>query len=257
MKKLIVCLLLISASSSLFSQDAGRDIITLKTGNTYTGNIVFRNDDVVLLQTDSGERFQFLLSAIKEIKKRQLPVESDRKNEGNAEITDMAGNDHLRMQLIVSGGASFAEKSFDLHPSVQASLLLATDDLLDKPLTAGFGLGYHAVLTKENDVVTPVPFLPLFAHLQYNFSKARHRPFVGFDVGYAFALSEKYKGGPNTKLSAGYAFNMTYKTAFYAGLFYGLQGIAADLHEELNGETYQYLGKTVINTFGLHIVVQF
>jgi hypothetical protein len=258
MKKIISCLLLMSISFSLFSQEAGRDIVILKTGNTYIGNIILQNDDIVLLQADSGERFQFLLSAIKEIKKGALSAEPDGKNaNGDAEMIDMSENDNLRMQIDVSGGASFADKAFGLSPSVQASLLLAIDKLFDKPLTAGFGLGYHAILLKENEAISPTPFLPLFVHLQYNFSKAKHHPFIGFDAGYALALSEEYKGGLNTKISAGYAYNITHKTTFYAGLFYGLQGISTNLREEFNNEAYLYFGKTVINNFGLKIIFQF
>lgn len=250
--------LLLLIAASLYAQEKRMDIVVLNTGNTYVGSIVVQNDDIVILQTNDGTRFQFSNTEIKEIKKNEIYHESDDFSQKESpEILDLS-NDNIRMMINVSGGASFAEKAFSLSPSLQAGLLFVKDNIFGKALLGGVEIAYQAIFLKEENTESQtISFLPLSLHLQYNFSSKRHHPFVGIDTGYAFSLSEAYKGGISTKISAGYSYRLSYRTVLYTGFYYGLQMISTNLTENFNKEEYNYFGKTVINNFGIKLALQF
>ncbi|HOO18887.1 MAG TPA: hypothetical protein PK296_01715, partial [Paludibacteraceae bacterium] len=54
---------------NLSAQEIVHDKLILKSGDIYVGEIILKNDEIVILQTTDGTRYQFPFSDIKEISK--------------------------------------------------------------------------------------------------------------------------------------------------------------------------------------------
>ena len=53
--------------SPVFGQQNSSDVIYLKNGEKYIGKIILNNEQIVMLETEGGKKYQFQTSEIKEI----------------------------------------------------------------------------------------------------------------------------------------------------------------------------------------------
>ena len=65
-------------SFSLHAQKANEDVIWLKNGEKYTGEIVLRNADIVMLKTADGKQFQFQVSEIEKITQQERKLANEK-----------------------------------------------------------------------------------------------------------------------------------------------------------------------------------
>lgn len=74
MKRLIqlVALFLLLSISTFAQQAVTQSVITLKTGERYRGEIVMRTDEILMLKTGDGKRYQFRVGEIEKIKQETL-----------------------------------------------------------------------------------------------------------------------------------------------------------------------------------------
>ncbi len=245
---LVFCLLF---SVTIRGQEASiHDKITLKTGEIYTGEIVVKNDEMIMLKSTNGTRYQFPLSEISKIEKEDLKNNSIAVNNAKSEIATTTGN--ISGILEFAGGISSAKNCFDPSTNSQVSLIFGNKSVLGQQVFLGFGLGLNATFETTNS--STIAFLPLFLRLQTTLSKNKIAPFLGMDAGYAFALNEEFGGGPFAKVSFGINYKLTYKTALLVGIYAGVNSISAN---QIDTNGYSYYGNTSMTGFGIKAGLQF
>ena len=86
---------------SAFAQNAVAEKVFLKSGKSYTGEIVLRNDEVLILKLSDGTRFQF---AAQDIEK----IETVTSEEQQAEQNDHSGQAGLH--VVAPAEAAFPDQ---------------------------------------------------------------------------------------------------------------------------------------------------
>jgi len=254
MKHLSFLVLILFFSIQLWGQESTiRDKITLKSGEVYSGEIVAKTTEMVMIKTSNGTRYQFQLSEVNKIEKRpdnQTSVENIKnQNQNISTENNFCGNIEL------SAGISNAKNSFSLCPTTELSMIFGNKRVLGKDIFMGLGIGYNITLLSQNS--NPISFLPLFLRLQSTLTKNRTAPFIGIDAGYAFGLTSDFGGGPLVKISLGVTRKLSYKTTIYCGIFAGVNSITGKITETNELGTFSYIGHNSMINFGLKFGFQF
>lgn len=250
----IILICIMFSFLSIFAQTIMQDKVILKTGEVYLGEIVVRNQDMVMIKTQNGNRYQFPLSQIKEmsrVKLTQVPL--DTLHTIRNEVKQSEGNFCGMIEL--TEGVSQAKYDFGWSPNTQLSLLFGTKRICGQNLFLGAGIGYNITNVKVNP--ESIRFLPVFIRLQNTLNKKRTAPYIGMDAGYSFALNSDYGGGVLIKISAGITHKLTYKTAVFAGVYTGVQALSGQLTETNELGVYSYPGKTTMKSAGIKIGMSF
>lgn len=245
MKRILGFLIaMLFVSFSLHAQKANEDVIWLKNGEKYTGEIVLRNADIVMLKTADGKQFQFQVSEIEKI------TQQERKAEKVAEKPDekhTAGS--LALMLQGGGGVSALTGGFGASFTPDVSLAFGTRNAFGKHIFLGAGVGYETVLVSASK--SSYAFLPVFVQLQSDFGNAVLKPALNVKTGYAFHLQDNYKGGLFLQISGGANYQITQKSSVYFGLFARLQRTNGSVTETLPQGDFTAKSNAVIRTFGL------
>lgn len=246
---LLVCLFL---SLDAMSQEALlQDKVTLCTGDVYRGEIVAKTDDMIMIKTKDGSRYQFQISEVASIEKEAIVKEELAGKSGEAE--ELPGNFGGIFELW--GGVSQAAKAFGAAPSAQVSLIFGNKLALGENVFLGLGVGFQSIF--DTSGAGTVSLLPVFVRLQNTVSEKRTSPFVSLDAGYAFAMANDYGGGAQARISAGIMRRINYKTYFSIGAFAAVNSLAASLTEIRENASYRYYGQTALTTAGVKLGLQF
>ncbi|MDR2841294.1 MAG: hypothetical protein LBV75_08590 [Paludibacter sp.] len=247
MKNFILIIFLLSFST-IFAQQA----VTLRTGEKYTGEILLQNADFLVLQTSDGQRFQFPAAnilKIENINTSQTTINQTFKD--SASTIDRKNNIFCLVEL--SGGGIVAKHKFELSPSGAVSLAFGTRRIANKPVFAGIGASIMPVFADKENLL----FLPIFARIKSNSESHRLAPFALLDAGYAFSLSDKYKGGIFAKTAAGIQIPVSADNIFYLGIYASITEIYGALTEIKDNISYNYKGNSNIFGFGINTGIQF
>lgn len=248
---LILCFVLFIVNS-VSAQNTLRDKVVLKTGETYTGEIVVQNSDILIIKLADGSRFQFNAAQIKYVtKETELIPENE-----NLSKTDSLSIGNICGMLDIAGGKNFAPMAFGWSPFLDVSLSFGIKSSGKKSLFAGAGVGFSNTFLNGSQL----SYIPVFVRFgSNNLTKRRTSPYFSMDAGYAFGLdnSAAYKGGLLGKLSVGIIHKMNYKTAFFIGPFAGVQSLNGLITETINSTTVTYNGYTTLYSFGLKTGIQF
>lgn len=251
MKYLGILVILLLNSLLLVAQEAiQKDKITLNSGEVYIGEILVRNNELIMLKSKDGTRYQFQSAEIKKVEKELVQVDSTKEP---SEIIHSTANFSGIFEL--SGGISSAKNCIDTSPEAQLALIFGNKNAFRKNLFLGLGMGIDKIFVFSNS--TSIGFLPLFLRLQTTRNKNRTTPFVGMDAGYAFALNQGFGGGAMVKITAGISHRINYKTFLIAGVYAGANAISGNLTETNDLGTFTYYGNTSINSLGVKIGLQF
>jgi hypothetical protein len=228
--------------------------VTLNTGESYVGEILVQNADMVMIKTTEGKRYQFQVVEIRKIEKAtasDLPTDSNRTF---MDIPQSEGNFSGMLEL--SGAVSGAKNAFSASPDFQATLSFGNKKAFGKDVFLGIGAGYQII--SGNTGSQTIGLIPLFLRAQKTLAVGPTAPFIGFDAGYAFSSNQFYTGGAFAKISAGIIHRLDVKTAVYVGFFAGLTSIYyPNIAETLNSATYTYSGNTTMTSLGVKAGLQF
>lgn len=221
--------------------------ITLKTGAVFIGEVILKNDELIMLKDNTGARFQFSVSEIDKIEITSAEPTSTIKPENTA----TSQNKNLCFQLELSTGNAWARKAFGSTSVNEAMLAFGNRKMAGNDFFVGFGVGYFQIADAN------LSFTPLSLKIQTYTSKNRTSPFVGFESGYAFSTSKNYSGGPFAKISLGINHRLNYKSAVYAGVSAGVYSINGQLTETTQNGNFTFVGTTTCNVLGLKVGFQF
>ncbi len=231
--------------------------ITLKTGEVYSGEIILQNDEIILIRTTSGERFQFPVFQVKSITKISDKTEEIQRNDiSSDEILPYQSNHNFCSIIEVSGAASSGKNSFSNSASGEMTLSFGTRMIAGKSLFFGGGAGVSIVNNSTTN--EKINFVPVFLRFQSNnLMRWRSSPYLSLDAGYAFPLKTTMSGGLFAKLSGGIVHRLSFNTSVQFGIFARIQNFYGNLSEIRNGSIYTYWGNSSINSFGALAGFQF
>lgn len=254
--QLITLIFCCFSSVAVFAQNAETRKITLTTGEVYFGEILVENEQIIMIRTSDGSRYQFPRSDVKTIETDfviKKPSEAERKNIPEAVESD----EKIIMLLDVHGGISSARHGFSHAPMVQGALVIGAKDIIFQNTFLGGGIGYTILFPSNYSDKGTIDFLPVFARFQTFIGSGWLVPYFEIDVGYGFSLNSDFGGGAMLKLSVGFAQKINYQSTFYFGVFAGLQNFSGKLTETNEFGTFNYHGNSSMQNLGAKIALKF
>ena len=206
---------------------AHAETLLLRTGARVKGDIIFQNDEVLVIRNAEGARFQYLRSDVAEV----LTVDTEEQ-----ETTQVAEEDNIgttkkaSIALELSGGAACIPNDAT-GGGFGVDLLVGSHHIGDRHLFIGGGLGYHGLFIGAEKY----NFLPIQVALRMPFIEQKHAPFFGAAVGYGIALSKDYLGGIYAGIDFGYRYQINEKSALVLTLFTQFQQAKINITETVNG----------------------
>lgn len=242
---------------------AHAETIVLRTGARAKGSIVFQNEEVVILRTEEGTRFQYPRTDIvqilsdEEVASEEETSTSQDTDTANEEITTPKKASIL---LEIAGGAAVVP-SEKTGAQGAIDLLVGSHHIGDRHIFIGGGFGYHGLylitpvtLTEEN-VINQFNFLPVQAAVRVPLTEKKHAPVFGVSVGYGVALSKNYLGGIYTGLDFGYRCQLTPKTALGAVFYTQFQQATIQTSKIIEGNEFMSKTNRNIVTFGAKFTI--
>lgn len=244
MKKTVVVFILLSfVCLPIFSQQPIlRDVIYLKNGEKYIGEIVLKTEQIIMIQTIEGKKFQFQTAEISEIKQEDV-----KPGEKSGQVYNPSGNFAGLFQL--SGGLSSIKGAVTTSPTVDLSLAFGTKKAFGKNLFLGGGAGFKNIIDGNNQ--RSLSFLPLFVQIKNIYSDKNVSPATNIKLGYAFPLQKSYSGGLYLYTSGGISIKTTENSNIYFGLHVQLQSTYGNITETLPQGTFTSKSNAVISDFGI------
>ena len=231
--------------------------ITLNTGEVFFGEILVENEQIVMIRTADGSRFQFPKGEVKLIEK-DFVVTINAFNERRIIPTTTADNDEKFMMIIeVQGGISSAKQAFSQAPIIQGALVLGARNVFFQNTFLGGGISYSMLFPTDYPDKETIDFLPLFLRFQKLIGENQFVPYFEMDVGYGISLNPNFGGGTMLKLSVGMAQKFSARNVFYFGVFAGLQNFSGQLTQTNDFGTFNYYGNSTIQILGVKVALKF
>lgn len=225
---LILPLLFMLLSPSLWAE-----VVTLRTGKVVTGEILLQNDEVLILRTKNGSRFQYPASEIVSVKSEEIAAQED-KNESSSSAS-------VAVRLQTAGGAVYLPE-MGWGGQFALDLMLGTHAIHDTRIFLGAGLGYHAktfsAATAGQAKNATYSFLPLHAAVVMPISAHKHAPCLGLTLGYGFALDKSTQGGLCAGAEVGWNYAFAQAKDLQISLAAELQQAKTDVKQIVDEKEY-------------------
>ena len=163
------------------------ETIVLRTGARVKGEIVFQNDEVVILRNAEGARFQYLRSDIEEV----LAVDPVEEEEPEQVEEDNIGTSKKASILLELAGGAACIPNNAVGGAAIVNFLVGSHHIGQRHIFIGGGLGYHGLFIGAEKY----NFLPVQVALRMPMTEHKHAPVFGVALGYGIALSGDYLGG--------------------------------------------------------------
>lgn len=250
----LILLLFFTVCIRLFSQSDTTTVkIVLKSGSVYVGEVVLKNEEVIMLKDKSGARFQFQTNEINTITNETTQTISP--NSTTSEVYKTESNENFCSIIEAGIFTANARKAFDWQTASQVSISFGNKKTLGKNLFLGVGVGYLYPLSMGASSMPTL--IPVFFKVIFIAGKKKNAPHFGIESGYAFSSNDNFKGGIFTTLSSGITFRINYKTALYTSVFGAVYSIKGNLVDNTSTGSYGYFGNTSMNSPGLKVGLRF
>jgi hypothetical protein len=225
-------LFIIALLSLLSFTCAHAETIILRTGARVKGQIVFQNEEVVIVRDAEGARSQYPRADVQEILADDVAL-PESQAETVSEEPEIKTSKKASILLELAGGAAVRpQEAFGGAFSVD--LLAGTHHIKSRHLFVGGGLGYHGIFLGAEKY----NFLPIQAAVRMPFTEQKHAPVFGVAVGYGIALSKTYLGGLYAGADFGYRCQLNPKTAISLVAFAQFQQATVPVTTTLDGIDY-------------------
>ena len=228
---------------------ARAETIVLRTGAHVKGEIVFQNEEVVIIRDASGARSQYPRTDIEQIIANEqsaaaVPQEKPKEQE--------ATKKSVSVLLELAGGAAVSPND-TVGGAFSVDLLVGSHRLAGRHLFVGAGLGYHGCFLggeKYN-------FLPVQVAVRMPFVEQHHAPVFGVAVGYGIALSKVYRGGLYADVDLGYRCQLNERTALSLVTYAQFQQAVVPTVQILDGVAFtNNIGRSLVSV-GLKLALWF
>ncbi len=223
------------------------EVITLRSGQVLSGEVVWQNDEVLVIQSKNGSRYQYPQSEVVSIEKEQV-----QESVTESEAVTAVSNKKVALRVEMAGGGCYIPQ-VGWGGYTSGDLLVGSYDLMHRRVFVGGGLGVHAMFVGSESYT----FLPLELSARVPCLPSLHSPVVGVTLGYGFALGSKVKGGIYTGLDVGwqYRFHATSSVSVCADVQW--QQSSMQVVEMVGGKAYSKQSGLSMLSMGLKIGIQF
>ena len=226
------------------------ETIVLRTGARVKGTIVMQNEEVVIVKTEEGARFQYPRADVASIETSEVSVQqSDSVAEDEPEIQ----TSKKAAILLEVGGGGVCIPGEKTGAMASVDFLVGSHHIGDKHIFIGGGVGYHGMFMGANKY----HFIPVQAALRMPILEQKHAPVIGASIGYGIALSKSYTGGLYAGLDLGYRYEINPKTAIGVVGFVQFQQAKVEVIDTVDG--HEFANKTGRNfiCFGAKLALYF
>lgn len=235
------------------------EVVILHSGKRVEGQILFQNEEVIVIRDAGGARFQYPRADIKDVfSNEEAPVVEQIVELPEEE--EPAKKASIRLEL-TGGGATLPHESWG--GNIGVDLLVGTHQLLGRRIMLGGGVGYHAYIFPVEGARKPMAysFLPIVLAARVPLIEGKHAPLIGATMGYGVALSKSYRGGLHAGLDVGWQYLISDKSALFLGANAQFQQAILDAVdtpdvENLDKQYKNHTGRSIV-TIGLKLGVSF
>ena len=236
---IVFCLLAL-----LVLQPANADVaITLKNGQTIAGNVVFQNDEVIVIKDYDGQRFQYPRAEIDSINNNFTPLEPEEQQQEKTR--------KVALNIKASGGVAIVPHN-EVGGMFSIMAHVGACNVANKRLFIGGGIGYFGTYMSSN-----YAFMPIVFRVEAPLTTTKSAPFIGASFGYGIAPKKNYKGGLHGQVDAGWRRQLGKNSALLLALNASVQQGSAMLTEDIEGEEYTQKTTLTFCTIGASIAIQF
>ncbi len=194
----------------VFALSMQAEVVLMKSGKRYTGEVVFQNEEVVIIRDATGTRFQCPMAEVRSIGAQDLEQTPMLTNIANSEV--QIPTRKVSLSIEAAGGAATLPKT-GWGGYMTADFLIGTRRVMNKEILLGGAVGYTGVFLADKTY----SFIPIQLVARIPIIDAQHAPQVNFSAGYGIAASKNYKGGLHAAIDICYRYQMTAKSAVLLG----------------------------------------
>lgn len=122
----------------LFTLSMSAEVVLMKSGKRYTGEIVFQNDEVVIIRDATGTRFQCPMAEVRSIGAQDIEETPMLTNIANSEV--QIPTRKVSLSIEAAGGAATLPKT-GWGGYVTADFLIGTRRVMSKNILLGGAVG--------------------------------------------------------------------------------------------------------------------
>lgn len=230
----IIALVLLCASL------AHAETLILRTGARVKGDIVFQNEEVVIIRNAEGARFQYPRAEVQEILTVD-PIEEEAVQEAKNDEIGTSKKASIALEL---GGGAACIPNTAVGGGFSVDFLVGSHHIGDRHIFVGGGLGYHGSFIGA----AKFNFLPIQVALRLPLLEQQHAPVFGMALGYGIALSKTYQGGLYASIDFGYRYQINAKSALALVATAHFQQAKIAATEIIEGNTFtNYTGRYLVS----------
>ena len=225
------------------------EIVVLRSGGSVEGEILLNNDEVVILRTKDGKRYQYPQSEV-------LSIEND-KSDDIFELYSLPTvcQRNVSTQLYVSGGSAYIPYQ-NWGGIVDVGAMIGAPNLMDKHIFLGGSIGCRAVFGKKNTYLWVPAQLVCQMPLLFDVSSL-HYPVVGFSIGYSFATNQEWGHGACAGVDVGWKYQINTNSSLFVALAAQWQQTQFSVEETINQIQYtNRIGCSIVG-LGIKLNIQF
>lgn len=242
-------LLFIIIALPLQAQNLTKEIIWLKNGEVYQGKIVMQNEQILMLQTENGKRYQFLISDVEKIE-----IQPYKSHTQNVKLKNE--NSQLGICAEISGGLITKNRTFlPVSPNYGFAIAVGTQKMFGTKAFAGAGVGLDIIsLSNKKGSFYTIPF---FLQINMPLGSGKVLPAVVGKAGYVISLDDDYKSNLYFNLSGGVNVKIENMYNLFVGLYIRQIGLYGKVTEKNELGTFIKNGNAPLTSTGLQIAFLF
>ena len=229
------------------------EVVVLQSGQSVKGDIVLQNEDVVIIRTTNGMRYQYPMNEVVSINTEEKDT-----NATNTSKTTKAKTQIVSICAQAMGGALYIP-NIGWGGYAGADLKVGANILENRRVFIGGEFGYRVKVVEKE----AYSFIPLQVCMSSILSDKQSAPIVGVSVGYGFAANAGTQGGICAGADVGWSFEINDETRFVLGLNAEWQQAQTKVNQQITfpetNETKSYENYMGVNfiTFGAKVAIHF
>ena len=208
----IVCMaVLLLLSVLVMAESAMQHRLVFRSGRVVVGEIVQRNDEVVIVRDSYGARFQYPMSDIQEIIEvsNQKSEVSSQQDETNSRSVTNVKRTSLGFHL--AGGVVSLDGL--LGGAIAADFRLGANNLCGRHIFLGGQVGYRGLIVDSKTL----SLIPIDVVLELPLVQGKHAPMLCANIGYGIGIGG-IRGGVNAGLALAYRYHFSRTGALHVGV---------------------------------------
>ena len=222
------------------------ETVVLKSGSKIQGEIVLKNEEVVIIKKKDGTRFQYPRSEIQAILE-----DSSFDSSSDNQMQELSLHRAVAVRVQAHGGAVYLPNK-GWGGQIGADLIVGTKQIGNTPILVGGSVGFRSKLISEKSYT----FIPIQAVVSMPLSTKQHAPYIGMTLGYGCSTNKATQGGICLSASTGWSYQAKPNLALLLSANVEWQNTQTEIIESIDGEKYKnHMGGNFISisaTIGIH-----